>query len=47
MVVESGKIRKQVALRAKKELEDAGAKILGVVFNRRKYHIPDWIYKRL
>jgi len=47
LVVESGKIRRQVALRAKKELEDAGARILGVVINRRKHHIPEWIYKRL
>jgi Mrp family chromosome partitioning ATPase len=30
-----------------KELEDAGANILGVVINRRKYYIPDWIYRRL
>jgi len=47
LVLESGKIRRQVALRAKKELEDAGARILGVVLNKRKYHIPDWLYKRL
>jgi capsular exopolysaccharide synthesis family protein len=47
LVIESGKIRKQVALRAKKELEDAGARILGVVLNKRKYHIPEWLYKRL
>jgi len=47
LVVESGKIRRQVALRVKKELEDAGAQILGVVLNKRKYHIPEWLYKRL
>lgn len=47
LVVESGKLRRHVALRAKKELEDAGAQILGVVLNKRKYHIPDWLYKRL
>ena len=47
MVVESGKIRRQVALRAKKELKDAGARILGVVLNKRKYHIPQWVYNRL
>ena len=47
LVIESGKIHRQVALRAKKELEDAGAQILGVVLNKRKYHIPDWLYKRL
>jgi capsular exopolysaccharide synthesis family protein len=47
LVVTYDKTRRQVALRAKKELEDAGANILGVVINRRKYYIPDWIYRRL
>jgi capsular exopolysaccharide synthesis family protein len=47
LVVTYDKTRRQVALRAKKELEDAGANILGVVINRRKYYIPDWIYNRL
>jgi len=47
LVFESGKVRKQVARRAKKELEDAGARILGVVINRRKHYIPAWLYKRL
>ena len=47
LVFECGKVRKQVALRAKKELEDAGARILGVVLNKRKYYIPKWLYKRL
>ena len=47
LVVKAGDTRRQVALRAKKELEEAGAKILGVVINKRKYYIPEWIYKRL
>ena len=47
LVFECGKVRKQVALRARKELEDAGAHILGVVLNKRKYYIPKWLYKRL
>jgi capsular exopolysaccharide synthesis family protein len=47
LVITYDKTRRQVALRAKKELEDAGANILGVVINRRKYYIPDWIYRRL
>jgi capsular exopolysaccharide synthesis family protein len=47
MVVESGKTRKQVALRAKKEIEQAGGTVLGVVLNKRKYHMPKWIYKHL
>ena len=47
LVIESGKTRKQVAIRAKQELEDAGAKVLGVILNRRKHYIPEWIYQRL
>jgi len=47
LVVHSGKTREQVALRAKKQLEEAGGKVLGVVLNRRKHYIPEWIYRRL
>ena len=47
MVIESGKTRKQVALRAKKDIEQAGGTLLGVVLNKRKYHIPKWLYRRL
>ena len=47
VVIAQGKTRRQVASRIKKELEDAGARLLGVVLNRRKYYIPDWIYRRL
>lgn len=47
IVITYGKTRRQVALRVKKELEDSGANLLGVVFNKRKYYIPDWIYRRL
>jgi len=47
MVITAGKTRRQVAQRVKKEVEDAGGTMLGVVINRRKYYIPEWIYKRL
>jgi non-specific protein-tyrosine kinase len=47
LVVGAGKTRRQVAQRAKKDLEEAGGKVLGVVINRRKFHIPGWLYKRL
>ena len=47
LMIESGKTRRHVALKAKQEIETAGGRFLGVVLNRRKYHIPDWIYKRL
>jgi len=47
LVLEAGKTRRQVAIRAKKELEEAGGKLLGVVLNKRRYYIPEWIYQRL
>jgi capsular exopolysaccharide synthesis family protein len=47
LVIELGKTRPEQALRAKKELEDAGGKLLGVILNKRKYYIPEWIYRRL
>jgi len=47
LVVESGKTRRQVAERAKQDIEKAGGDLLGVVLNKRKYHIPEWIYRRL
>jgi capsular exopolysaccharide synthesis family protein len=47
LVLEAGVTRRQVALRAKKEIEGAGGRLLGVVLNKRKYHIPKWVYKFL
>ena len=47
LVLQAGKTRRQVALKAKKTLEEAGAKILGVVINRRKHYIPEWVYRQL
>jgi capsular exopolysaccharide synthesis family protein len=47
LVLRSGKTRRQVALKVKKELEEAGGTVLGVVANRKKYYIPEFIYKRL
>lgn len=47
LVIEAGKTRRQVALNAKKQLEEAGGKILGVVLNKRRFYIPEFIYRRL
>ena len=47
LVIRSGKTRKQIAYRAIQELETAGGEVLGTVLNRRKYYIPDWLYKWL
>jgi len=47
LVVESEKTRWPIALSAKMKLEEARGKLLGVVLNKKKYHIPNFIYKRL
>ena len=47
MVILSGKTRRQIAIKAKEAIGDAGGKLLGVVLNRRKYYIPESIYRRL
>jgi protein-tyrosine kinase len=36
-----------VAQRAKESIERSGGRVVGIVFNKRQYHIPDFIYKRL
>ena len=47
LVVESERIRKRVAQRVVRELERIDARILGAVLNKRKNHIPEWLYRRL
>jgi protein-tyrosine kinase len=47
LVVEAEKTRWQVALSAKERIIKSGGNILGTVFNKRKYYIPQYIYKYL
>ena len=47
LVLESGKVRKQVIQRNIDVLLDTGVNLLGVVMNKRKYPIPEFIYNRL
>jgi capsular exopolysaccharide synthesis family protein len=47
LILESGKTRRHVALKAKLDIEMSGGNFIGVVLNKRKYYIPKWIYKRL
>lgn len=47
LVVEAGKTRRQVAARVKKEVEEAGGRLLGQILNKREYYIPEWIYRWL
>lgn len=47
LVLEAERQRWEVAQKATDLLTDAGAKILGAVLNKRKYHIPEFLYHRL
>ena len=47
IVVEAEKIRWEVALKSKERLNRMNTRILGAILNKRKYHIPHWIYKNL
>jgi Mrp family chromosome partitioning ATPase len=47
LVIESEKTRARVARSAKAGLEEANAKLIGTVLTKRKYHIPNWLYKLL
>jgi capsular exopolysaccharide synthesis family protein len=47
LVIHYSKTRRQAAMSIKKDLEEAGANILGVVVNKMRFYIPEWLYKRL
>lgn len=47
LVVEAERTRWQVALSVKEKIVKSGGTFLGIVFNKRKYYIPRWLYKRL
>jgi protein-tyrosine kinase len=47
LVVEAEKTKWQVALSVKEKIIKSGGTILGIVFNKRKYYIPQYIYKYL
>jgi Mrp family chromosome partitioning ATPase len=47
MVLEAERERWEVAQKAKDQLVQASARLLGVVLNRRRYPIPEWLYKTL
>jgi len=44
-VIAAESTRKPVALYTQTLLGRAGAKVLGVVFNKRQFHIPRWLYR--
>jgi MinD-like ATPase involved in chromosome partitioning or flagellar assembly len=47
VVVEAGRSRRDEILNAQRTIENAGGKFLGFVLNRRRYPVPEWLYKRL
>ena len=47
IVVESGRSRRDQILNAKRTIEQAGGKFLGFVLNKRRYPVPEWLYRRL
>lgn len=46
-VIEADRTRAPVAKQALQNLKNAGAKIVGVVLNKRYYYIPKWLYSRM
>jgi protein-tyrosine kinase len=47
LVVEAERTRKQVIENVKNKITRNGGNIIGVVFNKRKYYIPEFVYRRL
>jgi len=47
LVVEAERVRWEVAQRTKTLLSRAGAKLQGVVMNKRVDHVPGWVYRTL
>jgi protein-tyrosine kinase len=47
LVLEADKTRWQVAESVKAKIVKNGGRILGIVFNKRRYYIPEFIYKKL
>lgn len=47
LVIRAEQTRWTVVREAERRLTDAGANLVGSVLNRRRYHIPRWLYRRL
>jgi Mrp family chromosome partitioning ATPase len=47
LVIEAGRVRRQVVQQAVTKMSRAGVTIFGVVLNKRKYYMPQWAYGRL
>ena len=47
VVVDAGESRNEEIINAQRTIEAAGGKFLGFVLNKRRYPVPEWLYKRL
>lgn len=47
VVVESERVRWQTLFRARTRLAEVRADLAGAVLNKRRYYVPDWIYRNL
>ena len=47
LVVEAEKTRWPVAENVRDRIKSSGGNILGIVLNKRRYYIPEWIYNKL
>ena len=47
IVIDSERTRWPVVENTKKTYESTGAKVIGVVLNKRAFHVPQWLYKWL
>lgn len=47
MIINSKDTRIEVADSARERLVQGNANLLGTIFNRRRYHIPKWLYSRI
>ena len=47
LVVHSGRTKRETVQRSIKQLQQIQGRVLGIVLNRKRYFIPDFIYRRL
>jgi len=47
LVVQAGETRREVVLEARQRMAQAKVNLLGVVLNKRKYYIPNFVYGKL
>jgi len=47
LVIRAERTYDRVVLQARRVLERSGGILLGAILNRRRYHVPEWLYQRL